>query len=449
MRLSIANGMMNGLSLILEMRNSWSLKLPFGTIGIKTETKTRRMHGSIRFKSYLSLHIHFRPSKSFVFVPGVSIFHGHTLRNTGHITLSASINFHKIIPYNHPVWEVIRKDDVSALQQMIQFGSVDLGAEFPNGYKLLHGWNDSENQLKLTATSLVTIGFLLPLNVFDNYTTYRQNRAQIIAHLRQENVKQAFQQWFPHSYFDGGNIFVAFQNERAHYFSDLYKVIGDEIGHFVNTVAYRGGWDLYGPSICSLEMVSEMIDHGLNPNLDIKVNHHSIPSLYAAIRLMHCTNNSNGSVQGGGYDGTDGRERRNAETSKSGPQHSSDADDQVTPWCIVVALIQAGADIHHMVPWTIEGAQRWTDIQTPWWLASQLGKSGYWREALFEYGLDPISTWREDMKRRKQALRLRGAWRSGIDEQILDLPSSTGLRNRWCHRKQHSCWAIGYQAEWH
>ena len=225
--------------------------------------------------------------------------------------------------------------------------------------------------------------------------------------------------------------------------------MGDEIRHFSNNVVYQGGWIFYRPSACSLEFLSEMIQHGLNPNLYIRGNPYNIHSLNLAVELMSRTDTSDSSIQDKEHDGKQEKERRNVEASQNGTGRSPVAEDQVTPWCIVTALIKGGADIYHMNPWTFDRAQRWGDIWTPWEHASKNKTSYYWFQALLECGLDPIPTWREDMKRRKQALRSCGAWRTGMDERILDLPSSAGLRNRWCPRKDHSCGAIGYVAHRH
>lgn len=100
--------------------------------------------------------------------------------------------------------------------------------------------------------------------------------------------------------------------------------------------------------------------------------------------------------------------------------------------CVVQTLVQCGADIYWINPKYFDHAFEWLELMTPSMYACGLGLLGEWYAALQECGLDPVQVIIEDEKRRREAFRLRGAKRTGIDEEALDLPSFTGLRRRIC-----------------
>jgi hypothetical protein len=102
--------------------------------------------------------------------------------------------------------------------------------------------------------------------------------------------------------------------------------------------------------------------------------------------------------------------------------------------CIVTQLIQHGADIHYIYPQSLDRASRWNDIITLWHSADGRDFERGWFDALQDAGVDVDQYCWEDMRRTKQAIRLHGATRSGVDEQVLELPSISGLRCRPCHR---------------
>jgi hypothetical protein len=104
-------------------------------------------------------------------------------------------------------------------------------------------------------------------------------------------------------------------------------------------------------------------------------------------------------------------------------------------WCLVSTLIEAGADIHYMDSEKFDGPSSWVSIRTPSLWAFKYDVKPEWEAALRECGLDPTEVLREDVQRCKQAFRLHGAKRTGVDEEMLALPSAAGLRCRICRRK--------------
>jgi hypothetical protein len=112
-----------------------------------------------------------------------------------------------------------------------------------------------------------------------------------------------------------------------------------------------------------------------------------------------------------------------------------DGTETLPLWCIVSTLIEAGADIYYTDSEDFDGPSSWLSIWTPWDRASQYDVLNEWEAALRECGLDPTEVLREDVQRCKQALRLHGATRTGVDEEMLALPSAAGLRCRICRSK--------------
>lgn len=102
--------------------------------------------------------------------------------------------------------------------------------------------------------------------------------------------------------------------------------------------------------------------------------------------------------------------------------------------CIVV-LIMGGADVYYMLPRSFEWAKHWSELISHCQRAKSEGISNVWSIVLSWSGLDPDRIFLEDERRRKQAFRLRGATRSGVDEAILDPPPIDGLRCRKCRRR--------------
>lgn len=103
--------------------------------------------------------------------------------------------------------------------------------------------------------------------------------------------------------------------------------------------------------------------------------------------------------------------------------------------CVVSLLVQHGANIYYQRPKSFDKASSWYDVGTLWTLSyNQNFKTG-WLNALKDAGVDVDEYCWEDIRRTKKAIRLRGATRSGVDEQVLELPPISGLRCRPCHRR--------------
>lgn len=134
--------------------------------------------------------------------------------------------------------------------------------------------------------------------------------------------------------------------------------------------------------------------------------------------------------------------RRQPARRKIHPLESSEESSQECPrdeyekWFLrIVSLIVGGADIHYIYPRFFDRMTRWSGLLTPSRFALCVGVFDDWRLALASSGRDPDDVFLEDDWRRKQAFRLRGATRTGIDEAILDPPPMSGLRCRRCRRR--------------
>ncbi|KAF2794643.1 hypothetical protein K505DRAFT_336751 [Melanomma pulvis-pyrius CBS 109.77] len=103
-------------------------------------------------------------------------------------------------------------------------------------------------------------------------------------------------------------------------------------------------------------------------------------------------------------------------------------------WAVVKTLVEAGADIFHMNSSDFDIATDWTHIRDLWWYADDGGVLLEWEAALEECGIVHDEAYKVGKRRVKQAFRLRGARRTGVDEEHFALPSFAGLRRRAC------CW---------
>jgi hypothetical protein len=101
----------------------------------------------------------------------------------------------------------------------------------------------------------------------------------------------------------------------------------------------------------------------------------------------------------------------------------------------MVLLIMLGAEIHAIEPCSFDRAESWSELISHCENAMEMWLFHDWRLALEWSRLDPDHVFLEDQRRRKQAFRLRGATRSGVDETVLDSPSIDGLRCRRCSRR--------------
>jgi len=102
---------------------------------------------------------------------------------------------------------------------------------------------------------------------------------------------------------------------------------------------------------------------------------------------------------------------------------------------MAASLVQHGANIYWSEAENFEKASDWHELRSLWVNTIGWDVEAEWFRALEENDTDVDEYRWEDIRRRKQAMRLRGATRSGVDERVLDLPSISGLRCRSCRRK--------------
>jgi hypothetical protein len=103
---------------------------------------------------------------------------------------------------------------------------------------------------------------------------------------------------------------------------------------------------------------------------------------------------------------------------------------------IVELLIKAGADIYYQEQWCFDTAEPGNfSIWQPSDVAFRLGVLNEWHTALRNCGFDSDEIDYEGTRRDREAVRLRGVKRTGIDESVLSLPSYRGLRCRRCRRR--------------
>jgi hypothetical protein len=196
------------------------------------------------------------------------------------------------------------------------------------------------------------------------------------------------------------------------------------------------GWDIVyeilifaiTPSYVNLEIVRTCLERGLSPNGNLRDRDggtsHSLLDLaiFRAYRTKEAI-----------------KEKEDADSIGSEvlllDQPSARVNPQLDVWCIIAVLIQYGADIHRTRSEDFDTASTWADLQTPWSLAILFHMETEWFSALEQCGTDVEEYCSEDIRRRRQEIRLRGATRSGVDEQMLELPPVAGLRCRKCRKK--------------
>jgi hypothetical protein len=106
--------------------------------------------------------------------------------------------------------------------------------------------------------------------------------------------------------------------------------------------------------------------------------------------------------------------------------------------CIITKLIHAGANVHHIFAEDFDKSLNWRDVETLWAYAQVIDIEEELVAALRMCNIDVDRYFWEDIRTRKQAIRFNGATRSGIDEEVLKMPSISGLRCRACRR--NDCW---------
>jgi hypothetical protein len=203
----------------------------------------------------------------------------------------------------------------------------------------------------------------------------------------------------------------------------------DTIDHMTTHV--YGGWDIVcyslhtflRPSHEHLDLIRACFERGLNPTTSprSRTNPLGTAIYYASETKMNKLGQENAD--------------RFAEEMLSTDQSVAHSGPQPELWCIIALLIRHGADIYYMDLVELDPESKWSDLSTLWDLAIDWNMEAEWFNALEECGVGVDDYKTEITRRCKQAIRLHRATRSGIDEQVLELPSSSGLRCRKCRRR--------------
>lgn len=193
----------------------------------------------------------------------------------------------------------------------------------------------------------------------------------------------------------------------------------------------------------NLNNLKTAVGIGLDPNLQA---FNSRPLLHQAIYGIRREKLSNDG-EDGNRDSTSGDEEGTGEEIGDSNAPTRKEKAKLPPWCLVKVLIDAGADLHRIDPNDFDNSVKWYSLRTPWTWAHHRGVTEEYWDAVGACGLNPQDVATEDVKRRKEAFRLQGAKRTGMDEEMLALPSRAGLRCRICSRKfcnqMHGTWALG------
>jgi hypothetical protein len=212
------------------------------------------------------------------------------------------------------------------------------------------------------------------------------------------------QLWYEHKF---TNHNEQFQGPSQHQIEGLMKSIDLVLRHSGDgwLVLCHLTFYVFYPTRENFFRLQTMLQDGLSPNMGILFSDHEnllpIPLLCEAMY-------------------------RAAEQLRLG--HEEDTGSAIS------LLVEYGANIHYIFPETLENASSWQDLKTLWNLALGQEFETGWLNALHDAGVDVDGYRWEEMRRRKQAIRLRGATRSGVDEQVLELPSISGLRCRKCRK---------------
>lgn len=182
------------------------------------------------------------------------------------------------------------------------------------------------------------------------------------------------------------------------------------------------------PSNLGLAVTEALLGEGLDPNIKIiSVNLSEdsphLPLLISAFRGLQLHKK----------DARSHRPPLNYPPVQHEPDPATEPDSP-KPWCIIATLVRSGADIYYLFEEIFDQASTWREISSLIQIAQGFGIFAEWLEALSEVGIDIDQYLWKDLQTRKQAMRLHGAKRSGVDEQVLALPSNSGLRCRRCRR---------------
>jgi hypothetical protein len=125
-------------NMISTYKRRWLQKWKIGSLEVEITQVTRRTDGSPHSNSTMSIQVHFRPSESFLHMPGMSVLFSTAPNSQGYYQLAPMIATIPIIEYKHPVIDVLIRDDVEELQSMLATGEVHLRCQEEDGWTLLH-----------------------------------------------------------------------------------------------------------------------------------------------------------------------------------------------------------------------------------------------------------------------------------------------------------------------
>jgi hypothetical protein len=229
------------------------------------------------------------------------------------------------------------------------------------------------------------------------------------------------QLWYEHKDFNDSESLRVLSPRRTEQLMKAIDLIVRHSGDGWFVLCHLAAY-VFSPTTESSLLLQTMLQTGLSPNLELlyglKDDRCTIPLLYHAMHMV-------------------------VEQTRLG--YKEDID------CIISLLVEHGANIHYILPETFDGATKWYDLATLRTLAYNQELETVWFHGLHDAGVDVEEYHWEDIRRRKQAIRLRGATRSGVDEQVLELPSISGLRCRRCRRKYCSSdhnWGLLDDREW-
>jgi hypothetical protein len=274
--------------------------------------------------------------------------------------------------------------------------------------------------------------FILPINLNEMLKTLSMFKEKGV------DIAEAVDYVLSNGYDFGDNNIHRSEIENLTLFVDfLASEHVDDLWRWLLRVPYS---TMYRPTDRCRDFLRSAIRIGLGPNrhaekrittknIHKKYIHdtYGIPILTEAIRAMCKAKEREISKEANGI-AEEVSQENNIEVNRDGIE-------TLPLWCIVSTLIEAGADIYYMDSEEFDGPSSWSSIWTPCGWASQYDVLSEWEAALRECGLNPDEVAQEDAQRCKQAFRLHGATRTGVDEEMLALPSAAGLRCRICRSK--------------
>ncbi|CAO2654084.1 Nn.00g108170.m01.CDS01 [Neocucurbitaria sp. VM-36] len=405
-------------------RKFWAGKGRLGNLQIEIEAVSRRAEDPSTAHTTFTITIHLRPHQDLIPLRGFAMHWTTAPNQQGFYHLGPSIATFPIISDLKAV-PCILYGDLHALQQMLAAGEIHLRCQDMLGRTLLHfaaafgrpdiceflnshglHWNQ-QNHYGQTPMHLALIGLIL------NHKAKRV--ADYVILLQRFETSGVFIDDLSRQLpvINRGFPLVLEDTEAQSEILDYILHHSETAWH--NYFNWVIGWTL--PTRGASETIKLSLDRGLNPNISTQNSYSLLLEAFATMAP---------------FVKSDLQNYRNDQTPKDAdrhlkdmvdldlyvlrpeaPQEASQALKFAEYWCIITTLVRGGADIFVIEPDSLDVAMTFQ-----------------WESALREYGLVPEDVYQEDIQRRKQAIRLRGATRTGIDEGALDLPSRSGLRCR-------------------